>query len=188
MATPWSKIGGGSSLIKQMEAVEAKEVALKNSISVAEEKFKQKFGMSPSGYLLDAQMKAYKTASSAQGLKGRSAAGVRHTNEPPQDKETKGAIKEYHDLEDEGKACAKKGDLAGAITKYTQAADKRVAYEVDTGKAPDAGHAHRVVVLRERRKSLVGLKNDLDTKSPDVVAAKLVITNFFKAEGVDYTI
>jgi hypothetical protein len=188
MATSWGKIGGASALIQKMEATEAASVAAKTKLAAAEAKFKQQHGSTPADYLLAARLAAYATTSAAQGLQGRSRAGAKHTNEAPQSKVMKGAIKEYHDLEEQGKACARSGDIPGAITKYSEAANKRVAYEKETGKAPDAGHAHRVLVLRERRRSLVGLKNDLDSASQEVVDAKLVISNFFAAEGVPYTI
>jgi hypothetical protein len=195
MATRFDTISKPMTILEKIRAradAEAAELRAKSEfqkkVIAARAKFVAKYGKTPENYVLDAKKAAYGTSSEAGGYAGRSASGKHHTEKAPQDKVTKGDIKAYHDLEEAGKACAKKGDVGGAITKYEEALQKRIDHETKHSKVADAGHERAKTMLRERRNSLVGLKNLLDTTNPGVVAAKLEVKTFFLPEGITYNL
>lgn len=165
--------GGGKALISSIE----KQASI-------EEKFKaENNGVDPVTYVANAERAAYAKTSEAQGFQGRSEDGIYHsTNSTPTTSPSMEVVA-YHNAEDEGKECARNGNLDGAIAKFTEAANLRRKYEEKHGLTSDTGHATARKVLMMRRSSLTNLKIDLKDNDPDVVGAKRKVREFYHREG-----
>ena len=175
----WAK----GSPVGAMLKAEAAETASKSARATAEAKFKETYKKTPTAYISDFIVAAYAKSSKASGYAGRSEAGKYHSDNITPTDSPSPDVQAYHAMEDRGKKHAQKGELAEAIACYDNAADMRIAYESKRSMATDAGHGAAVATLQKRRASLSNLKIDLQDNDPDVVAARLLVKNFFIKHG-----
>lgn len=189
------KAWGDRNILKKMEDVEKKEKDKEKELkekkelsdklkAEAKKAFIEKYRTDPCGYIRRAIVAASDTAAFRNtgrdgGYIGRSPDGKRHTENGPAKDSPHPSVQRYHALEEQGKKCAKAGDIDGAIKYYDEAAAARLAYEKEYSKDPDKGHDDAVIILRQRSSSLTNLRVNLQDKDPGVVAARLLVNQFY---------
>lgn len=176
--------GKGGNLVATIQGKEDAAKVLTSRYEAAQTKFATAHGDKPDAYIRKAVVAAYRTTGKDQGYTGRSESGQRHSNNVSPSSSRDPLVVQYHDEEDEGKRCAQKGDVDGAITAFDNAAALRQDYERRRNLAPDQEHLTAIRVLTTRRASLSNLKINLQTNDAGVVAAKLLVRNFYQAEGL----
>jgi hypothetical protein len=182
--------GAGNKLTATLSAVEAAEQAAKRAedarmalYQAARTAFVAKYKMTPEAYIAAARAPVLQAA--ALSPASRSVAGLAHTNNLSPSSSPSAKVVEYHDKEDAGKLAAQSGRLQDAINLYDAAYDLRVAYEVETGKPPDASHQAAKTMLRARRNSLSGVIAASDNNA-GVLAAKAAVKLFFQQQKSPY--
>jgi hypothetical protein len=174
--------GRGAEVLKQLNA----EKDLREKVAWVKAKFVEKYKVTPDAYIRQAIVAAYKTTSEASGFKGRSADGVRHTTNPSPTSSPSPLVVQYHQAEDNGKACARRGDPDGAIKYFDEAVELRESFAASSDTPADPGHVGAVRLLSQRRASLVDLRVALNDSDEGVAKAKLTVTNFYLIDGLVY--
>lgn len=172
---------GKKDLLGDMRA----EKAARDKQEAAEKKFEAKHGVKPLEYISKAvKAVSFPSTSKASGYTGRSRDGAWHSDHITPSTSPSPDVVAYHELEDEGKRCAQRGDVVGAITHYDKAVVARQEFARKRGLAADGGHDDAIILLRQRRASLTNLKVNLQDTDPGVVAARQQVMDFYQTEGV----
>jgi hypothetical protein len=143
------------------------------------------YGCSPSQYITNAEQAA--VVSPTDVARNRSNQGQAWMLTPPQPAHPQPSINEYHDLEEQAKAAVKAGNIPLAIQRLEDANHVQTEYETAQFGGANTGHDTSKNFRLARRGSLGDINQALIAANPGVVKAKLLVTQFFSKNGIQYS-